>query len=166
MSYLPMSRFEALQTKSKYYAASRMCRMGHMGRRRTDSRACVECYELAKTSNSVIANSGREGVAAIMGAMEQMTREKGPKATAEAEVQCIAFAALLTRGVDVAMLGEVLAAVGSMTAEQLRATLAYAPITDDGKVFMTASGRSLGRAYVTSIHPGDAIRQGLAEVIS
>lgn len=165
MSYLPMSRLEAIQSKSKFYAAARPCRLGHMGRRRTDSRACVECYEMAKASNSAIASVGREGVSAIVAAMERVVREQGFKAAAAAEPTCLSFAGLLVSGADMTLLGEVLSAFGSMTPEQMRTALALAPITADGRVIMTAAGRSVGREYVISIPPGDAINMQLAEVL-
>src|SRR5690348_14487087 len=55
----PMSRDEALMKGKAYYVGPKPCRMGHMWLRRTDSRACVMCAELARGCNQLRHNAGR-----------------------------------------------------------------------------------------------------------
>lgn len=151
----PLSRDEALMLGKQYYVGPKPCRMGHAWLRRTDSRACVMCIELARNCNQLRSSAGRDVGNAIAERLRGVYEQHGPRALAAAQAP---FDVLLA------------AAVAGESPEVLTAALRNAPLrTEDGELWvMTAAGRAIGREYVAELmsrYPGDAMNQGLVEAL-
>ena len=170
MTNLAPNAVEAAQRGQKEFRSSKPCKYGHLGRRRVDSGACVDCYELKKSSAKVFSPGTKSAAAIAQSLSVVLARGSGYDASLCEGVlirvaQIFEKAAMTAAGVSAALNA---VSDSGLSDTQLRAALSVAPIqTGDGKLWaLTLKGRAAGRASVAAlmaIYEGEAMNAGLVE---
>ncbi len=148
------SAMEAAQNGHSTYISMKPCKWGHQPPRkcRRDSGACVECYEMKRVGGSKELRFGTAIIPLISDTLRAVLAATGSGADMKAAERALASAAEALKS-------------GQLNSAQVAAAIGCAPIqTDDGKLWaLTSAGRSVGRAYVAGLLPGDAMNMGLVE---